>query len=130
MGAFSADVSRLTGQIKQKADLALRKIAIDTTERVRLKSPVDTGQLRASWTSQLGAMPNTFNGNDSDNAQLSMGGTLYIATNKVYAPLLEYGLYPQPGAGKTTNGFSNQAPQGMVRISIQETVAWLNSVRW
>ncbi|MGX2975565.1 HK97 gp10 family phage protein [Ursidibacter arcticus] len=130
MGTFSADVSRLVEQIEQKANMALRKIAIDTTERVRLKSPVDTGQLRASWTSQLGSMPNTFNGNDTANAQFKMGETLYIATDKVYAPMLEYGLYPQPGGSKTTNGFSNQAPQGMVRISIQETIAWLNTVRW
>lgn len=130
MGTFSADVSRLVEQIEQKANVALRKIAIDTTELVRLKSPVDTGQLRASWTCQLGSLPSTFNGSDTANAQFKMGDTLYIATDKVYAPMLEYGLYPQPGESKTVNGYSTQAPQGMVRISIQETIDWLNKVRW
>lgn len=130
MGTFSADVSRLVAQIEQKANIALRKIAIDTTERVRLKSPVDTGQLRASWTCKIGSMPSAFNGDDTAAAQFKLGDTFYIATDKVYAPMLEYGLYPQPGGGKTVNGFSTQAPQGMVRISVQETIAWLKTVRW
>lgn len=35
---------------------------------------------------------------------------------KYYAPVLDQGLYPKSpkgGAGKTTNGFSKQAPEGM-----------------
>ncbi|THA08991.1 HK97 gp10 family phage protein, partial [Rodentibacter pneumotropicus] len=31
---------------------------------------------------------------------------------------------------KTVNGFSKQAPQGMVRISVQETKAWLEKVKF
>lgn len=130
MGTFSADVSRLVSQIEQKANMVLRKVAIDTTERVRDKTPVDTGQLRASWTCSLGSMPSTFNGEDTAAAQFKLGDTFYIATDKVYAPMLEYGLYPQPGGSKTVNGFSTQAPKGMVRISVQETVDWLSKARW
>lgn len=130
MGTFSADVSRLVSQIEQKANMVLRKVAIDTTERVRDKTPVDTGQLRASWTCSLGSMPSTFNGEDTAAAQFKLGDTFYIATDKVYAPMLEYGLYPQPGGSKTVNGYSTQAPQGMVRVSIQETIDWLKKVRW
>lgn len=129
MGTFSADIGRFIQESEQKANLVLRKVAIDTTERVRLKTPVDTGQLRSSWTCKLGSMPSTYNGDDTANTQFSMGDTLFIATDKAYAPMLEYGLYPQPGGAKTVNGFSVQAPQGMVRISIQETLAWLKQVR-
>lgn len=131
MGTFSADVSRLVRQIEQKANVALRKIAIDTTERVRLKTPVDTGQLRASWTCQLGSMPTTFNGSDTAIAQFKLGDRLYIATDKPYAPMLEYGLYPKNSpTGKTVNGFSRQAPKGMVRITLQEVAAWAKGVKW
>lgn len=129
MGRFFSDVSRLVKQIEQQANMVLRKVAIDTTERVRDKTPIDTGQLRASWTCSLGSVPSTFNGEDAAIAQFKLGDTLYIATDKVYAPMLEYGLYSKPGGGKTVNGFSTQAPQGMVRISIQETLAWLKTLR-
>lgn len=129
MGTFSADIHQFIQQSERKANLALRKIAIDTTERVRLKTPVDTGVLRASWTCRLGSMPSAFNGDETANHQFSMGDTLYIATDKTYAPMLEYGLYPQPGGSKTVDGYSVQAPRGMVRISIQETLAWLKTVR-
>lgn len=130
MGTFSAEISHLTAVMEQKIDMALRKIAVDTTERVRLKTPVDTGQLRISWTTRLGTMPTRFTGNDQANMQFSMGDTLFIATDKIYAPMLEYGLYPKSGSVKTKDGFSIQAPQGMVRISIQETLDWLRTVRW
>lgn len=130
MGTFSADVSRIVTQIEQKANMALRKIAIDTTERVRSKTPFDTGQLRASWTCRIGSIPTTFSGDKTAVDQFKLGDTFYIATDKIYAPMLEYGLYPQPGGAKTENGFSRQALRGMVRITIQEVSAWAASVRW
>ncbi|SUB33304.1 putative bacteriophage protein [[Pasteurella] mairii] len=74
----------------------------------------------------MNALPTDFNGDNSANASVKFGDTWYLATDKPYAPMLEYGTYPNPPThptGKTVNGFSKQAPQGMVRISVQEVIA-------
>ncbi|QPB42224.1 HK97 gp10 family phage protein [Rodentibacter haemolyticus] len=133
MGAFSADIGRFIRSVEEKADLVMRKTAIDLTEKVRSKTPVDSGQLRASWTSAINAIPIGYDGNNDSVTRVKFGDTWFLATNKPYAPQLEYGLYPNPPksqSGKTVNGFSKQAPQGMVRISVQETIEWLKKVKF
>lgn len=130
MGTFSVDISKFIEKTNKNADLIMRKIAIDLTERVRIKTPVDSGALRKSWTSSIGIEPSSFNGDKSANNLVTINDTWYLATDKPYAPLLEYGLYPQPGGNKTIDGYSIQAPQGMVRISVQETLDWLKKVKF
>ncbi|MCK3657223.1 hypothetical protein A4G18_00435 [Pasteurellaceae bacterium Pebbles2] len=125
MGTFSVDISKFINKTDQRANLILRKVAIDTYERVKLKTPVDTGQLRASWTVSLGGLPTSFNGSNTVIEMVEFGNNIYIATDKTYAPMLEYGLYPKPGGEKTIDGYSTQAPQGMVRITVKEMQAWL-----
>ncbi|MGC6344878.1 HK97 gp10 family phage protein, partial [Pasteurella multocida] len=114
-------------KLGNKADLVLRKVGIETYEKVKQKTPVDTGQLRASWTVSVNGMPQNYNGDTSALNTAKFGDTIIIATDKPYAPVIEYGLYPKPGGIKTENGFSTQAPQGMVRITVQEMQAWLRS---
>ncbi len=129
MGTFSAKISQFIDKTNKSADLVMRKVTIDLTQRVKMKTPVDTGALRASWTASLGAQPTTFNGSESVNMNAKFGDTWYLATDKPYAPMLEYGLYPAPGSDKTVDGYSIQAPKGMVRISVKETLNWLKRVK-
>lgn len=131
MGGFSADIEKFRLNTMRRADTLIRKVAIDTFEKVRAKTPVDTGQLRASWTVSLNNQPSSFSSASNALSSVKFGDTIFIATDKVYAPMLEYGLYPKPGGGKTINGFSIQAPKGMVRITVQEMEVWLkNNVRF
>ncbi|TYG33323.1 HK97 gp10 family phage protein [Lonepinella koalarum] len=125
MGNFAIDIGEFVAKTQKRADQLVQKLAIDSYEKVRLKTPVDTGQLRASWTVSVNHLPSSFNGSNSQTSSAKFGDTIYIATDKVYAPMLEYGLYPQPGTAKTVNGYSVQAPQGMVRITAQEVASWL-----
>ncbi|HII3779098.1 TPA: HK97 gp10 family phage protein, partial [Pasteurella multocida] len=81
----------------------------------------------ASWTVSVNGMPQNYNGDTSALNAAKFGDTIIIATDKPYAPVIEYGLYPKPRGIKTENGFSTQAPQGMVRITVQEMQAWLRS---
>ncbi|HDR1268614.1 TPA: HK97 gp10 family phage protein [Pasteurella multocida] len=127
MGSFVIDIAKFREKLGNKADLVLRKVGIETYEKVKQKTPVDTGQLRASWTVSVNGMPQNYNGDISALNTAKFGDTIIIATDKPYAPVIEYGLYPKPGGIKTENGFSTQAPQGMVRITVQEMQAWLRS---
>lgn len=76
------------------------------------------------------------------------GTSIFLVNNLPYATVVEYGAYPDPvkrgtyvPAGKTkygitgpgwvkrsAGGFSKQAPAGMVRVSLQEMKAYMDSI--
>ena len=98
------DKARAELMLKLQSNVA--KATASLHSKIMLKSPVDTGALRRSWV-VAEESPYSF----------------VISTDKPYAKVLEYGLYPNPpkgGKGKTEDGYSKQAPQGFVRKSIEE----------
>ena len=130
MGKFVAEIDAFRERTMQRADMLVRKIALDTFKKVQSKTPVDSGQLRRSWTVSVGEAPSVFNGSNEVINNAKFGNTLYIAADEPYALAVENGLYPKPGGRKTSNGFSIQAPKGMVRITVQEMEALLKKSRW
>ena len=100
--------------LKRKAEIFaeiegdVRSAALSLQGKILSKAPVDTGELRKPTTWPIEKINNLH---------------YTISTDSPYAHVLEYGLYPNPpkgGKGKTENGYSKQAPQGFVRISIEE----------
>lgn len=125
MGRFSATVGNFVDSALLAQTQGFRKIALDTLNKVQKKTPVDSGALRRSWTVALNAVPSNYDGSQIAIAQARLSDTIVIATDKPYAPMLEYGLYPSPSkTGKTQRGYSVQAPQGMIRISVDEINAY------
>ena len=92
------------------------------------KTPVDTGRARGNWNITVGhddTLPkeNTVPQFKSVEEVPKVEGdeTIYISNNLPYITKLEYGGYPNPpkkGSGKTINGYSKQAPQGMVGVTL------------
>ena len=125
MGRFSATIDGFVDSALLAQTQGFRKIALDTLNKVQKKTPVDSGALRRSWTVALNAAPSNYDGSKIAIAQARLSDTIVIATDKPYAPMLEYGLYPSPSkTGKTQRGYSVQAPQGMIRISVDEINAY------
>lgn len=125
MGRFSATIDGFVDSALLAQTQGFRKIALDTLNKVQKKTPVDSGALRRSWTVSLNAVPSNYDGSQIAIAQARLSDTIVIATDKPYAPMLEYGLYPSPSkTGKTRRGYSVQAPQGMIRISVDEINAY------
>ena len=91
------------------------------------KTPVDTGRARGNWNITVGhddTLPkeNTVPQFKSVEEVPKVEGdeTIYISNNLPYITKLEYGGYPNPpkkGSGKTINGYSKQAPEGMVGVT-------------
>lgn len=104
--SFAAQVKRRAEELKLFVQDDVERIALELFEKIKTKTPVDRGELRQSWV---------FNKISDD--------TYMISTDKPYAWVLEYGMYPDPPknqTGKTKGGFSIKAPEGFVRISIKE----------
>lgn len=130
MSGFAEQVRAWVNATRNKLDGVSDEIVQETFRRLQAQTPVDSGDLKASWTQSTNTMPNVFNGSI---ITAKAGQMVYIGTDKVYAPVIEYGRYPNPPkkpTGKTVNGYSTQAPQGMVRITVKNMETWLGAKTW
>jgi len=91
------------------------------------RTPIDTGRARANWHVSKN-MPDT---RVTDETTQSVAVTdvprsnadepYYIANNLPYINKLEYGGYGDNSpSGKTVNGYSKQAPHGMVGVTVAD----------
>lgn len=100
-----------------RADTVIRKAIGETSKRVILRTPVDTGRARANWQATIGA-PASGEVNavgaqaaiaqaESAAAQ-APGQVFWLVNNLPYINRLEF------------EGWSRQAPAGMLRVSVAE----------
>lgn len=123
---FKLDLAKFANKVGGKTNTVIRRVAYDTFSRVIMKTPVDTGRARANWIPQIGT-PATGTNNNTDkgaygsapgpalNSKLKSeiqkfipGSVLYLSNNLPYIRRLEY------------DGWSKQAPAGMVRVTFVE----------
>lgn len=129
MSGWSIPLDQLAEKVMLDLETVARKSTLDVFTAVVKGSPVDTGRLRANMNVSYGA-PNTAVTESTNAARgleeaqkaatLPVGGITYITCALPYAAMIEYGGYPNPPkspTGKTQNGFSIQAPQGMFRLA-------------
>ena len=126
MTTFALNLAKQIEVAKEQAELVAKKITIELFSRVIEKSPVLTGRFRANWNCSIGS-PNL---STSESTDPSGSG----AISKVTSTVVSYTLNDQsvfltnnlPYAERLENGWSKQAPNGMVRLSVMEIQ---NSVR-
>lgn len=132
MSRFTLDMKRFVEKAGKNADLAVRKVLFDIDSRVAFRTPVDSGRLRANWVASIdspysGQLSATQRKDYSGVINQAAGKVFYLTNNLPYAAVVEFGLYGSPPGSangpKTTNGFSKQAPAGMVGITIAEIKA-------
>ena len=118
--SFTNQLRAFSSKAQKKETAVLRRSAIDTLGRVTLRSPVDTGRFRANWAvginevavSSASASKELGYGNAIQQGQQKIAGvkttdTIIISNNLPYAQRLE-------------DGYSGQAPYGMVAITVAE----------
>lgn len=116
---FADDIAGFAAKTERKMDLAVRKISLELFSRVILKTPVDTGRARANWQVSIGATADgtleledksgtaTISAATATASGLRAGDVIFLVNNLPYIQRLE-------------DGYSGQAPAGMVGLSIQE----------
>ena len=137
--SFQGDIQAFVDKVHHRGDVILRKVALDLFRGVVIKTPVDTGRARGNWMVGVNRIPTeTQLGIDnapmpriiSDVSTAKWGDNVALANSVAYIGPLEYGGFPNPPmkGSKTAGGFSKQAPQGMVRITIEEYRPTLSKV--
>ncbi len=118
MGEFSINVRKFVDKTKEKQGRAVRKIALDAFSEVILRTPVDTGRARGNWQASIGTIPAT------RLEQFDPGGAATIASTQGVVAGFEPGAVVYlannlPYIERLENGYSKQAPEGMVRLTAQ-----------
>ena len=121
---FGRDIRRYAELQKQRIEDVIVETLVNLTATVVIKTPVDTGQARANWQPTTDVPANgtirnvRMGGIDlnvaEDVARDSVNGVYFLVNNLPYIRRLEY------------EGWSEQAPRGMVRVSIEEFQQFLN----
>lgn len=138
----SKQIETALGFIQERTKRKVRKVIRDICKDVIMQTPVDTGRLINNWyasnkqpvqtttkaTDKTGK--NSIQRVDRALTKLKLGQTFYLVNNLPYAAVVEFGQYPNPPkkpTGKTINGFSKLAPQGMLRIGLRKGMAKLKA---
>lgn len=136
---FEIQVAAWAKKIQGKVDSRVRQIQFTLFRGIILSTPVDTGRARGNWQTTVDYPTrltierlDPSGANAIADAKAFGGGAgkiTYLSNNLPYIAVLEYGLYPNPPKSgrtikgvsyglNTINGFSRQAPAGMVRINM------------
>lgn len=119
MAKWSIPPVKMKGLIEQEIQQAARAIALDIFSRIMVLSPVDEGRFVGNWqldinTPALEILERLDPGKQATLAAeaskliaYKLGASIHIRNNLPYAVRLEF-------------GYSGQAPNGMVRVTIQQ----------
>lgn len=127
MADFAQQIAAFVKKTEARADQVLRKVGIEVASSVVRKSPVDTGRFRANWLASIEA-PNT---RTFDASDLSGQATIAAAARQINKARLGQVIWISnnlPYAQRLENGYSQQAPSGMVRVTVAEWQGYLNRV--
>lgn len=124
--SFSVDLTRWVEKAKGNVDKVLRETVVLASQQIVQRSPVDTGRFRANWQFSVGAPDMTTSERVDPSGSLTIarilgqvagikaGPTVYLTNSLPYAYRLEY------------EGWSDQAPNGMVRVTLAGLQAAVN----
>tara|TARA_Y100000310_G_scaffold184118_1_gene184254 strand:+ start:1112 stop:1498 length:387 start_codon:yes stop_codon:yes gene_type:complete len=117
---FAVDLDRFADKVELDLAQFRRRVTLGLKEKIERRTPVDTGRLRASWAVSDGK-PSTYVPPEGMNSpapvQAQFGNpfeTSFIVSNLPYTVRVEF-------------GYSKQAPQGMVRVSMAEMITELET---
>lgn len=124
--SFSADLKKFAEATKRNLNDTFRATCLELGTRIVQRSPVKTGRFRGNWQiaaggpdpridepfdkQPLGSPPSgaSFGRWQGELQAATIGSTVFITNSLPYARKLEY------------EGWSQQAPSGMVRVTIAE----------
>lgn len=132
---FELQIAKFVEKANGNVNLVVRKVAFEVFSGCIQKSPVDTGRFKSNWLVAINSIPTGTVGFAKDDERektgrktqgrsdfvggptitkvetvtlgAKAGDVIYLVNNLEYARALEY-------------GHSQQAPAGMVRLSIEE----------
>lgn len=123
--SFALDVSKFVEKAKKNPEMVMRQVSIKLFSAIIKASPVDTGRFRMNWMASGGNPASGVMDATDKSGNIAIGNAtsfvlkaadwreFTLTNNLPYAQRLEY-------------GWSQQAPQGMVRTNISRFQQLIN----
>ncbi|MDM0041878.1 HK97 gp10 family phage protein [Variovorax sp. J22R193] len=119
MSSFAFDIQRFCELTNERASTVTRQAALSMLNSLIKRSPVDTGRFRGNWQTTIGAPPSSvLETDDKSGAQTLSRGLAVLADFECGPPI--YLVNGLPYGRRLENGYSQQAPSGMVRLTVNE----------
>lgn len=128
MAKWTLDLNEYAKKMNVKIKDVRTSYAFHLFSSIVKKTPVDTGRARGNWTIKPGTPDTAVYDNTvpkyrslDDVPKPDGDEPIFISNNLPYIEKLEYGTYPNPPkkqTGKTINGFSCKAPEGMIGVTL------------
>lgn len=130
---FDRDLTAFAKQLDVSVVTVVKKVGFDLFARIIKRTPVDTGRARASWTIAVnqpdrtvapeGTHPEAIVSPEAAAASQAAGALTHL---KPYEPVWISNNLPYIEA--LEKGHSDQAPAGMVALSIAETETEIDTI--
>ncbi len=130
---FDLDLGEFGKQLDDESGIAIRKIGFEILRGVVLKSPVDTGRFRGNWNVTFNPSTRAVKFDETGNESIpqKMAETAIasrtIAKGVAKIDAFEAGKNKSihisnnlPYAARLENGYSKQAPAGMLDLTLAE----------
>lgn len=112
--AFADDVKRFALDVRGESDKVVRTATLELFSGIIKSTPVDTGRARGNWQTSVGQPQ----GGTLERTGMEAALTEVQATVPEGAGQLVYLSNNLPYIERLENGWSQQAPIGMVRINV------------
>lgn len=116
--AFKRNFAKLLKAAGDKAEMVVRRTALELQTSMVTMSPVDTGRFRGNWQCGVGTL------NADTSAPEDKSGSGAIGRTATALPAWRPGqtiwlTNSLPYAARIEHGWSKQAPSGMVKLTVQ-----------
>lgn len=116
---FSKQVRAFSDKAVIQSTKHLKNVAMEMFTRVVMRSPVDTGRFRSNWMLTINADTEATR-DDTDPSGMVAYGAALAAMEAVKLGDRIVTQNNLPYAERLENGWSKQAPTGMVALTVQE----------
>ena len=138
MKDFAKEIAEAVEKYKIGYDDVVNHSLLELSRSVVMMTPRDTGRARNNWTADINKIPTGTKDNSASPSAIlnrvenktkkASRNIFYLVNNLPYIGKLEFGRYPSPSkSGLTQGGYSKDAAQGMVRVSMENYPQYLKN---
>lgn len=125
--SFEVDINKWANKVNLSVDNAIVAVCAQISTEVIKRTPVDTGRARANWIPSIGTPSDNVTDNTDTSGILATNKALNVS--KVASGKMFWLVNNLPYIQKLEYGWSNQAPHGMVRLTMQQVKNSLKGIR-
>ena len=116
---MSITVDQAQRMLEDRANKAVRALMLEVTKRIVMRTPVDTGRARGNWNVGIGNPDRAVseNGDKNGGGTIARGEVVIESANGEQPFFITNSL---PYIVPLEDGWSKQAPAGMVKLTVAE----------